>query len=129
MYGSVKVMTMSSCCLVTESVTPLAVDTIGMLNVLDIDNTASGTTNRTKTSTSCEVVQGDLVDQPKQSASAIKAEDPLVEVSVTELQRTDPGPVNTIYNFFHKGADLTEAELGQLSYVMMTTFYDNIEEN
>ena len=35
----------------TQSVIPPAVDTMGVLNVVDVDNTASGTTSRTKTST------------------------------------------------------------------------------
>ena len=66
----------------TESAMPLETGTMSMSSVVDVDNTASGTTSRTGPSTNCEVGQGELVDQHRQSASAIEVEDGVAKVPV-----------------------------------------------
>ena len=95
----------------TESAIPLDTGSTGVSSVVGTNNTASGTTSRTGPSTTCEVGRGNLGGQHRQSASAIEVEDPIAEVSVAELQQTDPGPVSTIYKCVQQGVSLTEAEL------------------
>ena len=90
---------------------PPADDIMGMSAVVLQDNTESGTTSKTETSTTCEVDQGQQVDQPRQITSAIEAEDPMAGVYVAELQRTDPGAVSTISSCVKDGIVLSEAEL------------------
>ena len=47
------------------SVIPLVTGTMGVSSVVDIDNTTSETTSRTRASTTCEVGQGEPVDHHK----------------------------------------------------------------
>ena len=60
-----------------ESAMPPADDITGMSAVVLQDNTESGTTSKTETSTTCEVDQGQQVNQPRQITSAIEAENPI----------------------------------------------------
>ena len=97
--------------LTAGSAIPLVTGTMVVSSVVGTSNTASGTTSRTGPSTTCEVGQGNLGGQHRQSASAIEVEDLIAEVPVAELQRTDPGPVSTIYKCVQEGVVLTEVEL------------------
>ena len=84
---------------------------MGLSDFVDVDNTVSGHTSMTSAITTCEVDQGQQVDQPRQITSAVEVENPIASAPVAELRRTNPGADSTSYNCVKDSAVLSKTEL------------------